>query len=59
MVDDNHEYVDLIASSHKSEQLSGHVNMIMEAMLTQRPTSERIIVAHHYYVANTTFPGQQ
>lgn len=53
------EYREMTQSSHKGEQLSGHVNMVLGEMLVKRPTEDRVIVAHHYYVANTQFPGQK
>lgn len=55
----NSAYVNMTKSSHKWEQLSGHVNLILGEMLAKRPTEEDVILAHHYYVANTQFPGQK
>lgn len=46
----------LLASKNSNERLSGEINMLLNWYIEKNP---RLTVIHHYYIADTRFPGQQ
>jgi hypothetical protein len=52
------DYQPLIESKHKGEKVSGHINTIF-ADFVQQCTGSNPLIVHHYYIANTPFPGQR
>ncbi len=46
----------LLASKNSNERLSGEINMILNGYIEKNP---RLTIIHHYYMADTKFPGQQ
>lgn len=49
-------FSDLLASSNANEHLSGKLNSLLDQYIAKNPD---LTVVHHYYIANTPFPGQQ
>ena len=46
----------LLASKNSNERLSGEINMILEHYTRNY---KDLTIMHHYYIADTKFPGQQ
>lgn len=52
----NETVKNLLASKNSNERLSGEINMILHHYIQQHTD---LTIIHHYYIADTKFPGQQ
>lgn len=46
----------LLSSKNNNERLSGEINIILEEYIRKY---KQLTIIHHYYIADTKFPGQQ